>query len=56
MLSLYKVHVMKAERAGQSCLTVRLPVRMIQLENRWTDLDEIWYELYTTGVQSKMEL
>jgi hypothetical protein len=26
-----------------------LPVYMIQLENRWTDLDEIWYESYAIG-------
>jgi hypothetical protein len=33
-----------------SCLSVRL----IQLENRWTDLDEIWYGSYATGVYSKI--
>jgi hypothetical protein len=27
---------------------------MIQLENRWTDLDEIWYERYAIGVYSKI--
>lgn len=25
---------------------VRPSVRMIQLKNRWTDFDEIWYGLY----------
>jgi hypothetical protein len=28
---------------------VRLSVCMIQLENRWTDLDEIWYGRYAIG-------
>jgi hypothetical protein len=30
-------------------MSVRLSVRMIQLENRWTNLDEIWYGRYATG-------
>jgi hypothetical protein len=29
---------------------------MIQLENRWTDLLEIWYGLYTIGVYSEIVL
>jgi hypothetical protein len=27
---------------------------MIQLENRWTDLDEIWYGRYTTEDHPKI--
>jgi hypothetical protein len=37
--SLHDVHEMNTSRADHVCLSVR----MIQLENRWTDLDEIWY-------------
>jgi hypothetical protein len=37
--SLNDVHKMDANRAGHVCLSVR----MIELENRVTDLDEIWY-------------
>lgn len=33
---------------------VCLSVRMIRLENFWTDFDEIWYELYIVGVYCKM--
>jgi hypothetical protein len=40
MRSLHEVHEMNAYRAGQSSLAF-VSVRMIQLENRWTDLDEI---------------
>jgi hypothetical protein len=28
-----------------------MPVRMIQLENHWTDLDEIWYGYYAIREQ-----
>jgi hypothetical protein len=35
-------------------LSVRLFVRMIQPENRWADLDEIWYGRYTIGVYPKI--
>jgi hypothetical protein len=45
MRSLHDVHEMNAHRAGHVCLSVR----MIQLENRWTDLDEIWYGYYAIG-------
>jgi hypothetical protein len=38
MRSLRDVHEMKAHTAGHVCLSVR----MIQLDNRWTDLDKIW--------------
>jgi hypothetical protein len=34
-------------------MSVCLPVRMIQLENLWTDLYEIWYGLYSTGTTLK---
>jgi hypothetical protein len=39
-LSLSDVHKMNAKRAG-------LAVRMLLLQNRWTNLDEIWYGLYS---------
>jgi hypothetical protein len=42
MRSLHEVHERNAYRAGRVCLSVRLSARMIQLENHWTDLDEIW--------------
>jgi hypothetical protein len=29
---------------------------MIQLENRWTDLDEIWYGPYAIGEYPKIAL
>jgi hypothetical protein len=35
-----------------SCLSLR----MIQIENRWTDLDEIWYGLYAIGAYLKIIL
>jgi hypothetical protein len=35
----------KLTRIGLT-ISVCPSVRMIELENRWTDLDEIWYELY----------
>jgi hypothetical protein len=41
MRSLHDVHAGKAYEADP----VRPSVRMIQLENRWTDCDEIWYGL-----------
>lgn len=31
-----------------------MSVCMIQLENRWTDLDEIWYRRYATGAYPKI--
>jgi hypothetical protein len=30
-------------------MSVGLSVRMIKLEKRWTDLDEIWYGRYAIG-------
>jgi hypothetical protein len=50
--SLHDVHEMNAKRAGNVCLSVR----MIQLENRWTDLDEICYGRYATGDYAKIVL
>jgi hypothetical protein len=50
MRSLHDVHEMNAHRSGH------LSVRMIQLENRWTDLDEIWYGRYATGDYLKIVL
>jgi hypothetical protein len=43
--SLHDVHELNAYRPGLVCLSVRT----IKLENRWTDLDEIWYGRYATG-------
>jgi hypothetical protein len=56
MRSLQDVYDMNAYMAGQFCLSVCPSVRMIQLENRWTDLDEVWYGLYAIGLYSKMVL
>jgi hypothetical protein len=50
--SLHVVHEMNACRAGHVCLSVR----MIHLENRWTDFDEIWYRLYAIEDYHKIEL
>jgi len=33
-----------------------MSIRMIQLENRWTDFDEIRYGCYVTGVCPKIVL
>jgi hypothetical protein len=35
--------------ADRVCQCVR-----VQLENRWTDMDEIWYELCVIGDQRKL--
>jgi hypothetical protein len=45
MRSLHDVRDMDAYRADHVCLSIR----MIQLKNHWTDLDEIWYGRYTIG-------
>jgi hypothetical protein len=45
MRSLHGMREMNAYRADR----VRLPVRMFQLENRWTNFDQIWYGNYATG-------
>jgi hypothetical protein len=29
-------------------------IRMFQLENSWTEFDEIWYERYANGVHSNL--
>jgi hypothetical protein len=42
MRSLHDAHEINAYRADYVCL----PVRMIHLENRWADLEEIWYGRY----------
>jgi hypothetical protein len=52
MRSLHDVHEMNAYRADH----VRLSVRMIQLENRCTDLDEICQGRYAVGVHPKIVL
>jgi hypothetical protein len=50
--SLHTVHEMNTYRTGHVCLHVR----MIQLENRWTDLDDIWYERYAIEDYHKIVL
>jgi hypothetical protein len=52
MHSLHDLHEVKAYRAGHVCLFVC----MIQLENRWMDLDEIWYGHYAIGDYPKIVL
>jgi hypothetical protein len=37
-------------------ISVCLSVRVIKLENCWTDLDEIWYEIYASGDYPKIIL
>jgi hypothetical protein len=54
--SLHYVHEIIAYRANHVCLSLRLSVRMIQLENRWTDLDDIWYGSYAIGIYPKIVL
>jgi hypothetical protein len=56
MRSLHDVHEMNAHRAGHVCLSFRLSARMIQLENSWTDLGEIWYGRYAIGNHPKIVL
>jgi hypothetical protein len=46
MCSLHDVHEMNAFRTDH----VSSFVRMIQVVNRWTDLDEIWYGRYAIGI------
>jgi hypothetical protein len=43
---------MKLSHIVLPCLSVLLPVRVIQLKNFWADLDEIWYGRYVIGVCS----
>jgi hypothetical protein len=50
MRSLHDVHEMNAYRARH------VYVRMIQLKDRWTDLDEIWYGRYAIGDYPKIVL
>jgi hypothetical protein len=50
MRSLYYVHEMNAYRVDLVCLSARV----IQLDNRWTDLDGIWYGCYAIGVYRKV--
>jgi hypothetical protein len=52
MLFLYDAHEINAYRAGHACLSVR----MVQLENCLTDLDEILYERLAIGIYSKVVL
>jgi hypothetical protein len=52
---LHDVHEMNACRSAMSvCPCIRMSVLMIQLQNHWTDLDEIWYGLYIIGVYPKI--
>jgi hypothetical protein len=52
MRSMHYVHKINLYMAGYICLSVH----MIQLDNRWTDLDEIWYGRYTIGIYPKIVL
>jgi hypothetical protein len=56
MRSLHEVHEISAYSAGLVCPSVRQSVRMIELYNSWSDLDEISYGLYAIGVYSKLVL
>jgi hypothetical protein len=38
------------------CLSVHLRVLMIQQENHWTNLDEIWYRRHVIAVDPKIAL
>jgi hypothetical protein len=40
---LHEVYEENALWAGHVCLSIRPSVRMIQLENHWTNIDENWY-------------
>jgi hypothetical protein len=50
--SLHDVHETDAYSADHVCLSVR----MIQYENRWPDLDEIWHVRYAISVNPKIVL
>jgi hypothetical protein len=50
--SLHDVYEMNTNRASHVCLSVR----MIQLENRWTYLDEIWFGPHVIGDYLKIVL
>jgi hypothetical protein len=52
MRSLHDVHEMNAYRAEH----LSLSVRMIQFENRSTDLNEIWYGCCAFGIYPKIVL
>jgi hypothetical protein len=52
MRSLLDVREINAYRVGHVCLSVR----MTQVENRWTALDEIWYGRYAIGDNPKIVL
>jgi hypothetical protein len=52
LCSLHGVHEMNTYRADHVCLSVR----MIQLENCWTDFAEIWCRLYAIGGYHKIFL
>jgi hypothetical protein len=52
MRSLHGVNEFNAERTGHVCLSVP----MIQLDNRWMDLDEIRYGRYAIGDYRKIAL
>jgi hypothetical protein len=54
--SLHDVYEMNVYMTGYVCLSVCLSVRMIQLENRWRDLDKIWYRRYAIGDCRKIVL
>jgi hypothetical protein len=53
MHPLRNVHEINENKDHPACLPVCLSVPVIQLKNRWTDLDEIWYERFATEVDPK---
>jgi hypothetical protein len=52
MCSSHDLHEINAYRVAHVCLSVR----MVQLENRWTDLDKIWNGRYAAGEYPKIVL
>lgn len=51
MPSLQDGHEIKAQRAGHVSvyLSVHPSVHIIEIQNRWADMDEIWYGIYAIG-------
>jgi hypothetical protein len=56
VLSLHDVEEMNGCKADHVCLSSCLYAFLIQLQNRWTDLDYIWFGGYSTGGYRKIIL
>jgi hypothetical protein len=54
-LIMHSLHEMNAYRADY-IFYVHPSVRMIPIENRWMDFDEIWHGRYAIGVSPKIVL